>query len=387
MIITEGKHEITAELVGDREEDLSPELLDKIRKAQADKKKKETEKGDSRQQKEREYPLIYGGPCTGANEFNVMVYTLAKMGLLAFLLALTVKTMAGEYDLKECYLVDGKCLFRNASHVCTTTSTRACNQLCLSQFQDQIAQSGCFQFVANETYSCITDFAKQCLVTDTCPPDNSIKMKDSLKLTAIIVGVAIGLDALYVLAMLLFKGLHVNDFDRLNGFQKVMTFYTKVWGFLSQLTWIVSVIAALLIISTYGSQGAVCSKAETSSGAKYELFSDSLLVAIVSFIIHIAAIGLGTYVRSRIPLRGHLYRPSADTEVSVPFGLDCKECRDKPRPRWASGVFQPHMQKENVVGCVCNCCSFIIDSVCCVTLEIGGYALERLYKHRHFIGP
>lgn len=381
---------ITTDLMGDKDDDdVPPGLMDQMQRLQAERRKKEAEK-DKQVNKEKEYPMIYGGPCTGANEFNVMVFTAIKLGLYALVLALTVMTMTGSYTMKVCNLQDGQCLFKNASHSCFTTATTDCLDACIIYLDgdlSRLSSSGCYKLQTPSIYQCITDFSSKCLVTDTCPESHPSTMKTALQYTAIAMGIAMFADVIYLLCMLMFKGLHVNDFGRLSGLQRVLTLYVKFWGPFTQGLWVAGVITGVIIIVTVGSEGSACSGALTPTGDKYELFDDSWLVAIVCFIVHAVVIVVGTYFRARVPLRGHLYRPSTDSEIQVPFGIDCKECRDKPRPRWASGVFKPHLQKENVVGCVCNCLSFCLDTACFFSFQVMGWALERFYKHRHFIGP
>lgn len=384
VIVSDGGP-ITADMMGEMGEDeMSPEVLDLLLKQRADKLRREQE-ANKKLDKEKEYPMIYGGFCTGANEFTVLVYTAIKILFYLGVLALAARAMTGSYSAGTCRISGSKCLktFANQT-VCVDTSEIACAQEC-SLHPGPDAPKGCLKFGASSfTYECITPYFDDiCFDLTQCPPAGQDAVKTFLLAQIIVMGIAVGLDAIYILPMLLFKGTHIDEFDRLTGFQKICILYSRVWALVTHWVWAAGLVMGIMVLMAVNSNKDVCKLSPTIS----VFFDDSYLVALACFAAHGVIIIVGTYFRARVPLRGQLYRPSNDATITFPMGLDCKECRERPRPRWGTAIFKPHMQKENVVGCVCNCCSCLLDTACLFTMHILGWSAERVYKHRHFIGP
>ena len=381
---------ITTEMMGDGgyDDDLSPAMLEKLHRLREEKRRREMDK-DTQRMKEQEYPHVYGGPCTGCYEFNAMIYAVVKMIIYIILLALCVRNVTGDFDLRPCNTFEGNCLFTNATVRCVSTAgSDACNVRCRTDFPLQFDTAGCIVSQINATdITCIPDFNAQCIATDTCPAKPNTEYKTAFKYAAAVFGIFVGLEILYAIAMASTKSLHFSDFERLSCFQKTMVVYSKIWGVLSQIVWIFGLLSAAYLFYIWSKYESSCAKALTNAGTKYAFFSQGFVLTIALLAVHVLTAVVGTWFRARQPLRGNIYRAAGDSSIHFPLGLDCKACRDRARPRWCTGCFKPHMNKENIVGCCCNCTSCLIDCVCCISFECVGLAMEQLWRHKFFIGP
>jgi hypothetical protein len=372
------------------DDDMSPALLEKRHRLLEERRKRELDQNAQRQ-KEQEYPDIYGGPCTGSHEFNAMAYALIKLVIYIAFLAVVVRSITNNYDLRPCNAFGDQCLFSNVTTTCVSTEASAqCRTLCIAAFPDAVAfaNSGCEVSNADPTnINCVGNFQTVCIATDTCPARPNDQLKTALRYAAAVFGILAGLELFYAWAMAATKSLHFSDFDRLSTLQKGLVIYSKIWGLLSQIVWFLGILSAIHLFYIWDKYESWCSSALTTNNEKYAFFRESFILAVAVLLIHIVLVIVGTYFRARVPLRGNIYRASDDNSIHVPLGLDCHSCRTRARPRWCSGLFRPHVNKENCVGCCCNCTSCLIDSVCCVSFECVGLAIDKVWRHRHFIGP
>ena len=371
------------------DDDMSPEVMEKLQRLREEKRRRELEE-EKRRDITIEYNKIQGSMCSGSNEFNALLYTLIKFIVYLALISYTTSVINGNYALKPCNEVGGQCLISTAQNKCIPISDQACSTVCGQDPNIPIGASdiGCTQSLdGTDTISCIQEFNRFCVDITTCSPSNGASMKTALTYVTAAIGVALGLDAIYIICLFFMKSLHISDFDRLVCMQKALAVYIKVWAFISQLAWLITISATAFLFYAYAAKNSPCEFAVTTSGQKYSLFDDSWLVGIAVLVVHIVLVCVGTHFRSRRPLRGQLYSASNDGDITVPVVLSCKTCRESSKPRWCRSCFIDSMSKENVVGCVCNCASCLVDSLCCMTLEIVGWAVEQLFTHRHFIGP
>jgi len=350
---------------------------------------------DERPAIEKEYPMVYGGPCTGANEFNVLVYSGIKIGLYLLVLVIASITMVKDYDLKECFLSGGYCMKFDPNlkvPICATMFDTICRDKCLDTFPTASAATHGCEVLPKAVpdyadYTCITGFHAQCVELESCLPDHTKKMQGSLMFTIAVLGIHIFFELIYAVVMIRFKGRYPRDFDNLNGFDRALTCCNSFWGPMTQLMWVLGFLSAIFIYRTYGTEHGACAGARTSTGGEYSLFSDAWRVGVGSIVMHLLVLAVGTHFRARVPLRGQLYRPGSDSDLAVPLGLDCREIRARSRPRWCGSIFRKFTSSTGCLSCICNCLSWIIDTFCLLTVHVAGWTLEEGYKHRHFIGP
>lgn len=370
------------------DDDMSPAMLERLQKLREDKRRRELEE-ERLKDMAIEYHMIQGAPCSGSNEFNALVWTIAKIIVYIALISYTTSVINGDYSLKQCNEVDGQCLMETTLKTCLPYTNSVCATICDQSGYRFDSDIGCIKDVGfpDKDASCIPSWAGECVDTSTCPSSRGSIMITSLQYVLGMLAIAIAVDFLYAAALALTKSLHISAFSRLSTFRKLVTVYIKLWAYVSQFYFLLAAISMGFLFYTYAAESASCSEAVTTSGAKYSLFDDSLYVGVAVLAAAIIILVVGTYFRARRPLRGQLYSASNDSDIIVPLNLDCKTCRDSSKPRWCRYCFGGHLSKESLVGCMCNCGSCIVDTTCCLTFELVGLGVEKCYKNRHFIGP